>query len=43
MRLTARDQKRVDALAATDQVTVSEFVRRLIRRELEESESTKQV
>lgn len=36
VRLTARDLKRVAALAASDGVTVSEFVRWLIRRELGE-------
>lgn len=35
VRLTARDHKRVEALAANKGVTVSEFVRRLIRRALD--------
>lgn len=34
VRLTARDKKRVEALAAHDHVTTSEFVRQLIRSEL---------
>ena len=34
VRLTARDLKRVEVLAASDRVMVSEFVRWLIRREL---------
>lgn len=34
VRLTVCDLKRVEALAALDRVTASEFVRRLIQREL---------
>lgn len=36
VRLTARDLKRVEALAAHDQGTVSDFVRRLIGSALRE-------
>jgi len=34
VRLTARDKKRVEAVAEEERVTVSEFARRLIRAEL---------
>ena len=35
VRLTARDKQRVKAIAASQRVMVSEFVRRLIRAELD--------
>lgn len=35
VRLTARDQKRVEALAASNQAAVSNFAGRLIREALE--------
>ena len=40
VRLTARNLKRVEALAAHDQLTTSEFVRRLIHREMGEERAT---
>lgn len=36
VRLTARTRKRVEALAARDSVTFSDFVRQLIREALNE-------
>lgn len=42
VRLTARDKKRVEGAAASDRVTVSEFVRRLIRDALDEYEGEQQ-
>jgi len=35
LRLTARDKQRVESVAAKERLTVSEFVRRLIRTELD--------
>lgn len=41
VRLTARDKKRVEAAAKQVRVTVSDFVRRLIRTALDEEHASK--